>query len=200
MRLALYDALFAALVNIYGQSARLIISRVTLAGGLASALFWPLGAGLLTQMDWRHALLIYALFGLLSAMLLWKMPNNKLPPPQLAIKRQRLSGRDKRSALLYASLIALVTFVSNGTSTHLPEFIASVGLPVAVGMLWGLGKPARAFSKSRPVPPYAVKANDIDHPGDAALLCARSERVISLLGGWWICSGLRRDQRPDDRI
>lgn len=53
MRLALYDALFAALVNIYGQSARLTISRVTLAGGLASALFWPLGAGLLTQMDWR---------------------------------------------------------------------------------------------------------------------------------------------------
>ncbi|MFQ9621982.1 MAG: hypothetical protein ACLR17_06625 [Enterobacteriaceae bacterium] len=36
MRLALYDALFAALVNIYGQSARLTISRVTLAGGLAS--------------------------------------------------------------------------------------------------------------------------------------------------------------------
>lgn len=33
MRLALYDALFAALVNIYGQSARLTISRVTLAGG-----------------------------------------------------------------------------------------------------------------------------------------------------------------------
>lgn len=118
---------------------------MTLAGGLASALFWPLGAGLLTQMDWRHALLIYALFGLLSAMLLWKMPNNKLPPPQLAIKRQRLSGRDKRSALLYASLIALVTFVSNGTSTHLPEFIASVGLPVAVGMLWGIGQTGARF-------------------------------------------------------
>ena len=119
MRLALYDALFAALVNSYGQSARLTISRVMLAGGLASALFWPLGAGLLTQMNWRHALLIYALFGLLSAMLLWKMPNHKLPSPRRTIKRQRLSGRDKRSALLYASLIALVTFVSNGTSTPL---------------------------------------------------------------------------------
>ncbi|MCG2852855.1 MFS transporter [Klebsiella grimontii] len=145
MRLALYDALFAALVNSYGQSARLTISRVTLVGGLASALFWPLGAGLLTQMDWRHALLIYALFGLLSAMLLWKMPNHKLPSPRRTIKRQRLSGRDKRSALLYASLIALVTFVSNGTSTHLPEFIASVGLPVAVGMLWGIGQTGARF-------------------------------------------------------
>ena len=32
MRLALYDGLFAALVNLYGQSARATISRVTLAG------------------------------------------------------------------------------------------------------------------------------------------------------------------------
>ena len=145
MRLALYDALFAALVNIYGQSARLTISRVTLAGGLASALFWPLGAGLLTRMDWRHALLIYALCGLLSAMLLWKMPNHRLPSPKRIMQRQRLSHRDKRPALLYASLIALVTFVSNGTSTHLPEYIASVGLSVAVGMLWGIGQTGARF-------------------------------------------------------
>lgn len=145
MRLALYDALFAALVNLYGQRARLTISRVTLAGGLASALFWPLGAWLLTRMDWRHALLIYALFGLLSALLLWKMPNTKLPLPVRVKKNQQQSKHDRRPALLYASLIALVTFVSNGTSTHLPEFIASVGLPVAVGMLWGIGQTGARF-------------------------------------------------------
>ncbi|MDM4095392.1 MFS transporter [Klebsiella oxytoca] len=145
MRLALYDALFAALVNLYGQRARLTISRVTLAGGLASALFWPLGAWLLTRMDWRHALLIYALFGLLSALLLWKMPNTKLPLPVRVKKNQQQSKHDRRPALLYASLIALVTFISNGTSTHLPEFIASVGLPVAVGMLWGIGQTGARF-------------------------------------------------------
>lgn len=43
MRLSLYDALFAAVVNLYGQQARKTISQITLAGGLASALFWPLG-------------------------------------------------------------------------------------------------------------------------------------------------------------
>lgn len=145
MRLALYDALFAALVNIYGQRARLSISRVTLAGGLASALFWPLSAWLLTQTDWRHALLMYALFGVLSATLLWGMPNTKLPLPIRVKKSQRLSKRDRRPALLYASLIALITFVSNGTSTHLPEFIASFGLPVAVGMLWGIGQTGARF-------------------------------------------------------
>lgn len=43
MRLSLYDALFAALVNLYGKQARRTISRITLTGGLASVVFWPLG-------------------------------------------------------------------------------------------------------------------------------------------------------------
>ena len=145
MRLALYDALFAALVNLYGQQARRTISRVTLAGGLASALFWPLGAALLKVTDWRHALLVYGLLGVLSACLLWRMPNHTLPAMQHRRERLPAAPHEKRMGLLYATLIALVTFVSNGTSTHLPEFIASYGLPVAVGMLWGVGQTGARF-------------------------------------------------------
>ena len=138
MRLSLYDALFAALVNAYGPQARPTISRVTLAGGLASAFFWPLGDALLKIMSWQQALLVYALFGLLSAVLIRQLPSRrqavtgKSPPAT--------SGNDRRSGWLYAAFIALMTFVSNGTSTHLPEFLISVGLPVAMGMLWGIGQ------------------------------------------------------------
>ncbi|MFU0885414.1 MFS transporter [Kluyvera sichuanensis] len=139
MRLALYDGLFAVLVNLYGQRARVTISRVTLAGGLASALFWPLGAALLTVTDWRGALLVYGLLGIVSALLLMRLPNQKLPPVP-ARRAAPVSVHDRRTGLLYAALIALVTFISNGTSTHLPEFIAAHGLPVAVGMLWGVGQ------------------------------------------------------------
>ncbi|HFK5735165.1 MFS transporter [Enterobacter sichuanensis] len=138
MRLSLYDALFAALVNLYGQQARRTISRVTLAGGLASAVFWPLGDGLLHIMSWQEALRVYALAGLLSAMLIRTLPRQRLAvttkvsaPP---LKNERRNG------WLYAAFIALITFVSNGTSTHLPEFIANCGLPVAIGMLWGFGQ------------------------------------------------------------
>lgn len=145
MRLALYDALFAALVNLYGQGARVTISRVTLAGGLASAVFWPLGAWLLTTIGWRHALLVYALFGVLSALLLCKMPNIRQPRPPQRKARPPASRHDRCVGLLYAALIALVTFVSNGTSTHLPEFIAGYGLPVAAGMLWGVGQTGARF-------------------------------------------------------
>lgn len=144
MRLALYDGLFAALINLYGQRARVTISRVTLAGGLASALFWPLGAALLTVTDWRGALLVYGLLGIVSALLLMRLPNQKLPPVP-ARRAASASAHDRRTGLLYAALIALVTFISNGTSTHLPEFIAAHGLPVAVGMLWGVGQTGARF-------------------------------------------------------
>lgn len=144
MRLALYDGLFSALVNLYGQRARLAISRVTLAGGLASALFWPLGESLLTVIHWRDALLVYSLLGVCSALLLWWMPNQK-PPFSAAHRPIQSSARERRIGLLYALLIALVTFISNGTSTHLPEFIANHGLPVAIGMLWGIGQTGARF-------------------------------------------------------
>ncbi|MFK0370337.1 MFS transporter [Enterobacter sichuanensis] len=138
MRLSLYDALFAALVNLYGQQARRTISRVTLAGGLASAVFWPLGDGLLHIMSWQEALRVYALTGLLSAALIRTLPRQRLA---VTTKVSAPPLKDeRRNGWLYAAFIALITFVSNGTSTHLPEFIASCGLPVAIGMLWGFGQ------------------------------------------------------------
>lgn len=143
MRLSLYDALFASLVNLYGQQARRTISRVTLAGGLASAVFWPLGSLLLTFLSWRDALLTYAVFGVLSAFLILPMPNQTLP--RLVKRKSAERDNHRRNGMLYAAFIALITFVSNGTSTHLPEFIASFGLPIAVGMLWGIGQTGARF-------------------------------------------------------
>lgn len=145
MRLSLYDALFAALVNLYGQQARRTISRVTLAGGLASVVFWPLGDALLTLMSWREALLVYALFGLLSAALTRSLPNQPLPAVSKHQPTAPVVDKARRGGWLYAAFIALITFISNGTSTHLPEFIASAGLPVAIGMLWGIGQTGARF-------------------------------------------------------
>ena len=140
MRLSLYDALFAAVVNLYGQQARKTISQITLAGGLASALFWPLGEALLTVMSWQDALRVYALFGLLSAWLSYQLPRQRLSSAAKSPASPATAEGDRRNGARYAIFIALITFISNGTSTHLPEFISHFGLPVAVGMLWGFGQ------------------------------------------------------------
>ena len=55
-----YDAAFAAMVQSRGAEARRSISQITLWGGFASTVFWPLTATLLDAMNWRQMFLIYA--------------------------------------------------------------------------------------------------------------------------------------------
>lgn len=105
MRLSLYDALFAAVVNLYGQQARKTISHITLAGGLASALFWPLGEALLTIMPWQNALRIYALFGLLSAWLSYQLPRQRLSSAAKSPASPATAEGDRRNGARYAILL-----------------------------------------------------------------------------------------------
>src|SRR3954463_3545528 len=60
MGTGLYDAVFAALGKMYGREARTPITNLTLFGGFASTVCWPLSAFLAESFGWRSACLIYA--------------------------------------------------------------------------------------------------------------------------------------------
>jgi len=60
MGAGLYDSAFATLGVLYGQSARSAITAVTLLGGFASTVCWPLSAFLVEHFGWRDACLAYA--------------------------------------------------------------------------------------------------------------------------------------------
>jgi MFS family permease len=60
MGAGLYDAAFATLGTIYGQSARSAITTLTLYGGFASTVCWPLSAVLVERYGWRSACFVYA--------------------------------------------------------------------------------------------------------------------------------------------
>lgn len=146
MRLALYDAAFALLVEIAGAGARRAVSMVTLLGGLASAVFWTAGAALLNITDWRHALLVYGCAGLVCLLFLSAIPGGSRVEPT-AISQSGLPAaeiaEDRKghiSGLWYAAQIALFSFVSTGVSTHLPQILAAYSLPTLAGMLWGVGQ------------------------------------------------------------
>jgi hypothetical protein len=55
-----YEAAFASLGRQFGQRARALITLLTLFGGFASTLCWPLSAALVTWIDWRGTCLAYA--------------------------------------------------------------------------------------------------------------------------------------------
>ncbi|HEY4746279.1 MAG TPA: MFS transporter, partial [Steroidobacteraceae bacterium] len=59
MGAGLYDAAFATLGNLYGKSARGAITGVTLLGGFASTVCWPLSAYLVEHVGWRATCLVY---------------------------------------------------------------------------------------------------------------------------------------------
>ncbi len=60
MGAGLYDAAFATLGQIYGLKARSAITALTLWGGFASTICWPLTAWLLEQWGWRTTCFVYA--------------------------------------------------------------------------------------------------------------------------------------------
>ena len=68
MGTGLYDAVFAALGKIYGKDARTPITNLTLFGGFASTVCWPLSAFLAELFGWRGACLIYAALHLLVSL------------------------------------------------------------------------------------------------------------------------------------
>lgn len=63
----LYDAAFASLGYWLGLEARRSISAVTLYGGLATIVSWPLSATLVEYVGWRGTCIVYALLHLFCA-------------------------------------------------------------------------------------------------------------------------------------
>jgi hypothetical protein len=64
MRLCLYDAAFAALVQVAPSRGRKAISYLTLFGAFASSVFWVVGHALEERVGWRQTLLLFALINL----------------------------------------------------------------------------------------------------------------------------------------
>ena len=65
MRMTLYDAAFAAMVQVSPNNGRRAIAFLTLFGGFASTVFWVVGHELVSEFGWRQTYMIFALLNLL---------------------------------------------------------------------------------------------------------------------------------------
>ena len=64
MGLVLYEPAFASLALVFRENLRKAITVLTLAGGFASTVFWPLTQWLATALGWRDAVLVLAAINL----------------------------------------------------------------------------------------------------------------------------------------
>ncbi|OSQ38255.1 MFS transporter [Thalassospira mesophila] len=163
MRLTLYDAAFAALARIGGQNARRAMGQITLFGGLASTVFWPLGHYLDSRFGLTAALLCYAGFAALTLPLHLALPGRHhgdqtdinapvktAPAQKLAsstISAAPLSPRHQMvCGLLYALIMSLINIINAAMSAHMISLLAGLGLAGAaainIASLRGIGQTA----------------------------------------------------------
>lgn len=152
MRLTLYDAAFATLARIGGLAARKPMSQVTLLGGLASSVFWPIGHLLAEEFGWRGAVYIYAAIALALIPVLLSISDRQIEEgARNGSEGTAHATRGNTNHLLLAGcLFALIecmaVFLSTGMSAHLLVILTGGGLSgvvaVWVSTLRGVGQVA----------------------------------------------------------
>ncbi|QEL23983.1 MFS transporter [Bosea sp. F3-2] len=145
-----YDAAFAALTQARGGQARRAISQLTLIGGFASTLFWPLTSSLLAILDWRGVYRLYGLSQILVCMPLHlvflpgrvKRPvvsaaHAASPAPQEPEAAYLTGNARRRAFLLLALAFSLQGFVISAMAVHMLALLQGFGLSAAVAV--GIG-------------------------------------------------------------
>lgn len=144
MRLSLYDAAFAALVQVVPSRGRLAISYLTLFGAFASTVFWVLGHYFNEAGGWRHTLMLFAAINLVVCLPLnWiglarKEPAGKADEAATgrpARDGPPLEGGQRTVALaLFALVMSLNSFVFGVVSVQLVPLLEAAGLATAAAV------------------------------------------------------------------
>ncbi|MEZ5842169.1 MAG: MFS transporter [Hyphomicrobiaceae bacterium] len=148
MRFTLYDAAFAALVQVTPAHGRRAISYLTLFGGFASTIFWPIGHWLDLAIGWRATLLVFAGLGLLVCLPLhwWGLARREPDAPASAAasgaavdaatpRASPLHGRERIIAMvLFSCIMSANAFVFGAVAVHLVGIIEHAGVTLAVAV------------------------------------------------------------------
>ena len=146
MRMNLYDAAFAALVQVTPSRGRRAISYLTLFGGFASTVFWPIGYELNASYGWRSTLLIFAVINLCVCLPLhWlglarrdpdvEEDDGATPAAAAAPSAAPLEGTARTIGMVLFGLIGAASAVVMGAlAVHLVPLLEASGLAAATAV------------------------------------------------------------------
>jgi predicted MFS family arabinose efflux permease len=188
MGLVLYEPAFASLALVFRQDLRKAITVLTLAGGLASTVFWPFTQWLESWLGWRGAMLVLAGINLavcvpLHAIFLPRRGRSAHEPRGAAddpAGRARLLADWRFRLLAVAFTLNMLAF--SGITLHLLALLASKGFsPEGAALIGALVGPMQVagriveFAIAKRATPSAV--------GAAALLAFPLAVLILAFGG-----------------
>ncbi len=142
MAATLYDPAFATLGRLYGAEARSAITALTLWGGFASTVCWPLSALMLEHWGWRGVALAYAGLHLcLTLPLVWlALPREaEAPPPapDQITPSQPVSRTEARQLVMMGGLLVLNGLVVVNISIWLFTLLQAQGISLAQAVALG---------------------------------------------------------------
>jgi predicted MFS family arabinose efflux permease len=143
MGTGLYDAVFAALGRMYGSEARGPITNLTLFGGFASTICWPLSAFMIDHVGWRSACLIYAALHLFVMLPLQVSVVRAPEKVRSGHNGKNVSGETSRidNETLIFVLLAVVLSIAAGIGSivvvHLLIFLQARGVDFALAVILG---------------------------------------------------------------
>lgn len=146
MSAGLYDPAFATLGRLYKEQARSAITALTLWGGFASTVSWPLSTWLLGQFDWRGTVAAYAVLHLLVSLplilcLVPKEPRAHVKAGREAQEGMHLAGAEQQAFMIMAAILVTSGLAVTMVSVHLLTLLQAQGLSltkaVAIGSLFG---------------------------------------------------------------
>lgn len=191
MGAGLYEAAFAALVRLYGHGARDKITGITLFGGFASTVGWPLTTLMAQHWGWREACLGWAALHLLAGLPLNarvpRVPDLAAAGPDaeeaesvpLSAPAEHLPpARPVVTAVLLSLVFAIAWFSSTAMAAHLPRLLqeggATLAAAVAAGALVGPAQVAGRLLEftvlRRMHPLLSARLAAAAHPLGAAIL------------------------------
>jgi MFS family permease len=144
MGAGLYDPAFSTLGRLYGEQARSAITHVTLFGGFASTVCWPLSALLVDHLGWRGACLTYAAIHLavVLPLYLFGMPREAAKPTtaptaKAAAVPGHVQAGQRYAFVMLAAGFTLAAVIMTVISVHLLTLLQSQGLALAAAVALG---------------------------------------------------------------
>ena len=145
MGAGLYDPAFATLGRLYGESGRSAITALTLFGGFASTVCWPLSAFLEAHAGRRGACLAYAAIqlGVSLPIYLFGLPREPSPTPVPVIPSISATKIAKPAVLsqavfpLLAVAVTLASMISAVFSVHLLTVLQGKGIALTAAVSLG---------------------------------------------------------------
>ena len=143
MSAGLYDAAFSTLGRTYGQAARRHITTLTLFGGLASTICWPLSAFFVQELGWRGACAAYAAIQvtLSLSIYLFALPREHRNGDETERREASQTGAipDKLRSIfaLLAATITIAPVISTVISVHLLTILQARDITLAAAVALG---------------------------------------------------------------